>query len=214
MLHHVFLEPGPPETKWHRVVVSEMLAHAAASTPIRLVLRPDPDPQQPCPTLPSPGAWRDADRWMAGAASALDDVRDGSGVLIEVSGPVAPAIASAAFRKAALQRLGAQQAFVATADGRHLRMRDASRACPVDDVAALLAGGNLVSDTVWLLDRSGVRAIVQDTMAIHATGETTPLSRATDHTVDLDQIIFARALLLFLVGLAGAAVLAAVIAGP
>ncbi|MBO86607.1 MAG: hypothetical protein CL927_14725 [Deltaproteobacteria bacterium] len=212
MLPHLSLEPGKTETEWHRAVVSEALAITADSVPVRLALAPACEPEQPDPAFPSPGAWRDADRAMAKAAAALEDVRDSDGVLIEVSGPVAPAIESAAFRKAALKRLGARQAFVATAGGRHLRMRDALRANPSADVAALLTGGSLVSDTVWLVDTSGVQAVVYDQELIHITGARTPLSGAVDNRVDPDQIVFARALLAFLAGLGGALLLAGLIA--
>lgn len=212
MLEHLTLELGCPETEWQRPVVAEALASAAASQPLRITLSQASDPKRERSAAPSSGAWRDADRAMAGAAAALNDVRDEEGTLIEIDGPVAPALASTAFRKAALERLGARQAFATTTDGRHLRMRDAWRAHPATDAEALLSHATMVPHTLWLVDPSGIQAIVRDGCMIDRTGQQTPLQQAVDPRVDPAQTIFARALLAFLGGLVGALLIALLIA--
>lgn len=212
MLQHLTLELGSPESEWQRPVVAEALASAAESTPLRITLSRASDPKRGLEAAPSSGAWRDADRAMAGAAAALNDVRDEEGTLIEVDGPVAPALASGAFRKAALERLGARQAFATITNDHHLRMRDAWRAHPAADADALLSGESIVPHTLWLVDPSGILAIVRGGSMIDETGQHTPLQQAVDPRVDPTQTIFARALLAFLGGLVGALLLALLIA--
>jgi len=145
---------------------------------------------------------------MASAVIDLEEVRDEHGTLIELTGPVAPAIASKRFRTDALRRLGARQAYIVTLDGQNLRMRDAWRANPEEDVADLLSGGSLVAQTVWLVDTAGVLAVVRNGAVVTSSGDTRPLVQTEELSADRDQVIFARALLTFLCGLLGALALA------
>jgi hypothetical protein len=87
-------------------------------------------------------------------------------------------------------------------------MRDAWRADSPADIAALLESGSLVAETVWLVDRTGVLAVVKDGMVAASDGSSRPLAQTEELVADRDQVIFARALLTFLCGLVGALVCA------
>jgi len=202
-LDGVALVVNEPTTAWKRAVVSTELAHASSRPSVWLVLSEngaDLDGQVASGAADSDPYWRAAIRLLDGAAAHLQDVRDADGVLVEVTGPVAPALGSKKFRKAALQRLGAQQAFAATPDGVQLRLRDAWRLSPPADVAAL-STEPLVGEAVWLVDVDGVRGVVVDGSVVDAAGVAAPIVEGPSGGADRDQIVFARALLAFLGGI-------------
>ena len=201
-LDGVALAFGMPGTSWKRAVVDEALAGAAGCAPVWLVLLEGGEPlDDHVASGPASGDpyWRAADRTLDGAAAHLEDIRDESGVLDEVAGPVAPAIGSPKFCRAALARLGAQQAFATTPDGSWLRLRDAWRAHPPADLAALRA--NAGEGGVWLVDARGVRGVVVGDEVVDASGTRTQVVEGPVGGADRDQLIFARALLAFLGGL-------------
>ena len=203
VLDGVALVRGTPETAWKRPLVTPELADAAGCATLWLVLHEggaDIDGLATSPHSDKDRYWWEADRVLNRAHLHLEDVRDDAGALVEVTGPVAPALVSKKFRTAALARLGARQAWVSSSDGVELRLRDAWRAHPVADIA-VLSEGSVLGDVVLLIDASGVLGVVMDDVVVAPDGRRTEVIDGDTSGPDRDQVVFARALLTFLGGL-------------
>ena len=202
----VRLVAGTPPTAWSRPLLPAATAAVDGITQVHLVLERDGEwLEASSDTLPGPDAreWHTVDADLRKAAGQLTDVRDESGILVEIQGPVAPALTSEGFCKAALQRLGAIEALAVSPDGVQLRLRDAWQQPRTAQLEALARDRLPGSTAIWLVDKTGVKAAVLGDRRIDCWGDEHFFGDAPESspTELREQVIFARALLAFLGGL-------------